>query len=150
MMPVKKGPSSSVIQSYKQVSNSSSSCLFNVSLPSENTLVNRNLRINATLQMTVTFGNAFAALTPFYVLPSSFPLNTGLSSASITINNTKLSVQSQVVLAVLLKQYEQEFLSQHVQTTPSYVDKYWGSLSDAATDTFPSSYFSGVKYCEKR
>ena len=28
MMPVKSGPSSSVIQSYKQVSNSSSSCLF--------------------------------------------------------------------------------------------------------------------------
>jgi hypothetical protein len=36
-----------------------------------------------------------------------------------------------------------------VQTTPSYVDKYWGSLTDAANDTFPSSYFSGVKYAEK-
>jgi len=149
LMPVKKGPSSSVIQSYKQVSNSSSSCLFNVSVPSENTLVNRNLRINAKLQMTVTFDAAFAAATPFYVVPSSFPLNTGIASASVTINNTKLSVQTQDVLAVILKQYQQEFLARNVQTSPSYVDKYWGSLSDAATDTFPSSYFSGVRYAEK-
>ena len=149
LMPVKKGPSSSVIQSYKQVSNSSSSCLFNVSVPSENTLVNRNLRINAKLQMTVTFDAAFAAPTPFYVVPSSFPLNTGLASASVTINNTKLSVQTQDVLAVILKQYQQEFLARNVQTSPSYVDKYWGSITDAADDTFPSSYFSGVKYAEK-
>jgi hypothetical protein len=149
MMPVKKGPSSSVIQSYKQISNSSSSCLFNVSVPSENTLVNRNLRINAKLQMTVSFTDAFAAATPFYVVPSSFPLNTGLASASVTINNTKLSVQTQDVLSVILKQYQQEFLARNVQTSPSYVDKYWGSLSDAATDTFPSSYFSGVRYAEK-
>jgi hypothetical protein len=150
MMPIKRGPSSSVIQSYKQVSNSSSSCLFNVSVPSENTLVNRNLRINAKLQMTVTFNNAFGATqTPFYVLPSSFPLNTGLASASVTINNTKLSVQTQDVLAVILKQYQQEFLARNVQTSPSYVDKYWGSLSDAGADEIPSSYFSGVKYAEK-
>ena len=150
MMPVKSGPSSSVIQSYKQVSNSSSSCLFNVSVPSENTLVNRNLRINAKLQMTVTFNAAFGATeTKFYAIPSSFPLNTGLASASVTINNTKVSVQSQDILAVILKQYQQEFLARNVQTSPSYVDKYWGSLSDAANDTFPSSYFSGVRYAEK-
>ena len=150
MMPVKSGPSSSVIQSYKQVSNSSSSCLFNVSVPSENTLVNRNLRINAKLQMTVTFNAAFGATeTPFYVIPSSFPLNTGLASASVTINNTKVSVQSQDILAVILKQYQQEFLARNVQTSPSYVDKYWGSLDDAANDMYPSSYFSGVRYAEK-
>ena len=138
MMPVKSGPSSSVIQSYKQVSNSSSSCLFNVSVPSENTLVNRNLKINAKLQMTVTFNAAFGATeTPFYVIPSSFPLNTGLASASVTINNTKVSVQSQDILAVILKQYQQEFLARNVQTSPSYVDKYWGSLSDAANDAYP-------------
>jgi hypothetical protein len=150
MMPVKRGPSSSVIQSYKQVSNSSSSCLFSVSVPSENTLVNRNLRINTTLQMTVALSqpNGGAAQTVL-AIPSSFPLNTGLSSVTLTVNNTKLTVQTQDVLPVLLKQYDQEFLSKHVQTTPNYVDKYWGSIEDAQTDTFPSSYFSGVKYAEK-
>jgi hypothetical protein len=55
LMAVKKGPSSSVIQSYKQISNSSSNFLFNVKVPSENTLVNRNIRVNTTLQMRVEF-----------------------------------------------------------------------------------------------
>jgi hypothetical protein len=67
----------------------------------------------------------------------------------LCINNTKVSVSTQNVLALLRKQYEQESLAKHVQTNPSYVDKYWGSLSDAANDEFSSSYFSDVKYAEK-
>ena len=47
------------------------------------------------------------------------------------------------------KQYDQEFLSKTVQTTPIYVDKYWGSIADANDDLIPSSYMSGVKYAEK-
>ena len=147
-MAVKKGPSSSVIQSYKQVSNSSSSCLFNVSVPSENTLVNRNLRINTTLQMRVVFKDTVPAVI-VNVIPAAFPLNSGISSASVTMNNTKLSVQTEDIMPTLLKQYQQEFLSKHVSTTPVYVDKYWGSLSDAGVDERPSSYFSGVIYSEK-
>jgi hypothetical protein len=53
----KKSPSSSVIQSYKQISNSSSKFFLNVNVPSKNTLVNRNIRVNTTLQMHVVFGN---------------------------------------------------------------------------------------------
>ena len=149
LMAVKKGPSSSVIQSYKQISNSSSNVLFNVNVPSENTLVNRNIRVNTTLQMHVVFGYNDDPVNVFNAVPASFPLNTGLSSASVTINNTKLTVQSQDICEILKKQYDQEFLSKTVQTTPIYVDKYWGSISDAGTDLIPSSYMSGVKYAEK-
>jgi hypothetical protein len=56
-------------------------------------------------------------------VPVSFPLNTGLSSASITINSTKWTVESQDICEILFKkQYDQEFLSETVQTTPIYVD----------------------------
>ena len=104
LMAVKKGPSSSVIQSYKQISNSSSNVLFNVNVPSENTLVNRNIRVNTTLQMHVVFGGTGATETSVLgVVPASFPLNTGLSSASVTINNTKLTVQSQDICEILKK-----------------------------------------------
>jgi hypothetical protein len=85
LMAVKKGPSSSVIQSYKQISNSSSNVLFNVNVPSENTLVNRNIRVNTTLQMHVVFGNNAASVNVFNAVPASFPLNTGLSSASVKL-----------------------------------------------------------------
>jgi hypothetical protein len=151
LMAVKKGPSSSVIQSYKQISNSSSNVLFNVNVPSENTLVNRNIRVNTTLQMHVVFGanNTLGPYTVLEAVPASFPLNTGLSSASVTINNTKLTVQSQDICEILKKQYDQEFLSKTVQTTPIYVDKYWGAIGDAGNDNIPSSYMTGVIYAEK-
>jgi hypothetical protein len=149
LMAVKKGPSSIVIQSYKQISNSSSNVLFNVNVPSENTFLNRNIRVNTTLQMHVVFGANSEGKNLLNVVPASFPLNTGLSSASVTINNTKLTVQSQDICEILQKQYDQEFLSKTVQTTPIYVDKYWGSIADANDDLIPSSYMSGVKYAEK-
>lgn len=147
---VKKGPSSSVMQSYKQISNSTSNILFNVNVPSENTLVNRNIKVNAVLRYTATFGaNTTGNIIKVSPVPASFPMNTALSNATCTINNSKVSVQSQDVCEILKKQYTQEFLSHHVQTTPVYVDKYWASIEDAGTDEFPSSYMSGVKYAEK-
>jgi hypothetical protein len=90
-----------------------------------------------------------AAIKVKEAVPASFPLNTGLSSASVTSNNTTLTVQSQDICEIKKKKYDQEFLSKTVQTTPIYVDKYWGSISDAGNDLIPSSYMSGVNYAEK-
>ena len=123
--------------------------MFNVSVLSENTLVNRNMRVITTLQMQVVFGVVANAQPVLSAVPASFPLSTGLFSASVTINNTKLTVQSQDVCEILKKQYDQEFLSKTVQTTPIYVDKYWGSISDAEVDLMNSSYMTGVKFAEK-
>ena len=94
--------------------------------------------------MHVVFGANAGGINLLNAVPASFPLNTGLSSASVTINNTKLTVQSQDICEILKKQYDQEFLSKTVQTTPIYVDKYWGSIADANDDLIPSSYMSGV------
>jgi hypothetical protein len=146
LMAFKKGPSSSVIQSYKQISNSSSNVVFNVNVPSEKNLVNINIRVHTTLQIHVVLGaNGASARNVKYAVPASFPLNTGLSSASITINTTKLTGQSQDICEILKKKYDQEFLSKTVHTTPIYVDKYWGSITDAGTDTLNSSHIDGVK-----
>ena len=52
--------------------------------------------------MHVVFGaNAGVETSVLEVVPASFPLNTGLSSASVTINNTKLTVQSQDICEIL-------------------------------------------------
>jgi hypothetical protein len=62
--------------------------------------------------MHVVFGGTGATATSVSgFVPASFPLNTGLSSASVTINNTKLTVQSQDICEILNKQYDQKFLS---------------------------------------
>lgn len=161
---VKDGPASVICQKYNPNSNSSSSTLWNVNVPSENTLIDRNLKIEGTL--SCYYETTVLADDPefsFYVAPAAFPLNQAIQSASFSINNAKVTVQSADILNVLTKQYHQRFLSHHCQMTPNYVDKYYGSVADAApyvvsTDSTetenisfpkPSSYMNGVDGAEK-
>jgi len=152
---VKDGPASVIYQKYQPNSNSTSSTLFNVNVPSENTLVDRNIHIQATVSCyyetaivagaTVANGNAVI----FKVVPSAFPLNQALQSASLTLNNSKLSVQTQDILPVYLKQFHQKFLSKNCQMTPSFVDKYYGKVASAVVNDGASSYMSGIESGDK-
>jgi hypothetical protein len=76
-------------------------------------------------------------------------MNQALQSATITLNNSKVSVQTQDVLQVYLKQFDQKLLSKHCQMTPSLLDKYFGKVKDATTNDGASSYMSGIKSGEK-
>ena len=75
-------------------------------------------------------------------------MNQALQSATLTLNNSKLSVQTQDILPVYLKQFHQKFLSKNCQMTPSYVDKYFGKIEDAA-ESGSSSFMSGIESGEK-
>ena len=147
-MGVKDGPASSIVQKYKPNSNSTASCLFNVNIPSENTLVDPHLMVDATLQFRTTVvlaeGDVISAV------PAAFPLNQALQSATLTINNSKVSVQSAEILNVLTKQFHQRYLSKNLQGTPNFVDKYFGKSADAYTArNNAGSYWSNVANAEK-
>ena len=148
---VKDGPASCVIQGYPTNSNSASTTLFNVNVPSENTLVDRNIRVQGTIQcvMELTVGATAIPLASLQIVPSVFPLNQALQSASLTLNNAKVTVQSADVLNIITKQYHQRFLSKHIQTTPSMVDKYYAKAVDAMGDNKPSGWGSGIDNAEK-
>ena len=147
---VKDGPASVIAQSYTHNSNSTSNTLYNVNVPSENTLVDRNMRVEGTVSVRYTTTKvAGDGLLQFRVVPAAFPLNQALSSASLTINNSKVSVQSADVVNIITKQYHQKFLSQHCQMTPNYVYKYFGKCSEATSSTTSSSYMNGVRHAEK-
>ena len=90
--------------------------MFNIKVPSENTLVDRNIRINATLQLNVTLKKMDSE---FHIsaVPSSFPLNTAINDCIVGINNKKLNAATQDISEVLKKQYSQKFLSENIQTT---------------------------------
>lgn len=148
---VKDGPASCVVQGYPTNSNSSSTTLFNVNVPSENTLVDRNLRVQGTIQcvMELTVGGTAIPASELQIIPSAFPLNQALQSASLTLNNAKVTVQSSDILNIVTKQYHQRFLSKHVQTTPSMVDKYYANAVDAMADNKGSAWGAGIDYAEK-
>ena len=147
-MGVKDGPASSIVQKYKPNSNSTASCLFNVNIPSENTLIDPHFMVDATLQFRTTVvlaeGDVISAV------PAAFPLNQALQSATLTINNSKVSVQSAEILNVLTKQFHQRYLSKNLQGTPNFVDKYFGKSADAYTArNNAGSYWSNVANAEK-
>ena len=146
---VKDGLASVIYQKYHPNSNSSSSNLFNVNIPSENTLVDRNIHVQGNVSCQYTTAIAVGGVMSFKVAPAAFPLNQALQSFSLTLNNSKLSVQTQDILPVYLKQFHQKFLSKNCQMTPSYVDKYYGKVADANTNSGSGSYMSGIESAEK-
>ena len=150
-MAVKNGPQSSITQKYKQSSNSSSSIMFNINVPSENTLVSRKLEIESTMCFYTTATAAIPLVNaPLMAVPSAFPMNTAISSASMTVNNCSVSVASQDVLERVLKQYSPEFLAKNCSTTAYLPDKYYGTTHDSfAEQDKSSSSVSGVVSAEK-
>lgn len=146
---VKSGPASSTVQKYLPNSNSSTNVLFNVNVPSENTLVDRHIYVEGKLQFKMTTApNAGAGVvaTDFFFAPSAFPFNSMLQSVSMMVNNSKVTVQSQDILSLVTKQFDQKYLSKHFQGTAHYVDKYFADMDDVLGQSNP---LGGFSVCEK-
>lgn len=124
---VYSGAAQNTYQSFNATSSSTSQISFNVSVPSENTILDRNVLISATYKFTIAltgttkagdvlmkygFADAFQA----------FPLNSSITSINATINNTSVSVNTQDVLPLLLKMIPARELAKYQGTTATYVD----------------------------
>jgi hypothetical protein len=130
---VYSGASQNTYQSFNATTKSPSQMSFNVSIPSENTILDRNVLIQATYKVTITIpaGVAAAAIPFQYGLSDAFqafPINSSITSMNATINNTNVSINSQDVLPQLLRMIE-----------PRQLQKYNGmcpTLSDNVSDIF--------------
>ena len=153
---VKSGPASCVVQKYNNNSNSNSNTLFNINVPSENTLVDRHILIEGKIKLRVTVPRkaAGSGATNIMMVPASFPFNQILQSVSMNINNSKVSVQTSDVLNVILKQFDQRYLSKHCQGAANFVDKYYSDYREGYVDAGgvavgSSSPFAGAAFAEK-
>jgi hypothetical protein len=124
---VYSGASQNTYQTFNATSSSTSQISFNVSVPSENTILDRNVYISATYKFTV----AIAGTTKvgdvvmkygFTDAFQAFPLNSSITSINATINNTSVSVNTQDVLPLLLKMIPARELAKYQGTCPTYVD----------------------------
>jgi hypothetical protein len=107
---VYSGASQNTFQSFQATTKSPSQISFNVSIPSENTILDRNVLIQATYKITITIPNtntiAKNAIAFQYGLTDAFqafPINSSITSMNATINNTNVSINSQDVLPQLLR-----------------------------------------------
>ena len=71
---VKDGPASVIHQKYQHNSNSTSSTLFNVNMPSENTQIDRNIHVDGTISCYYETAIAIGDTVTFKVAPSAFPM----------------------------------------------------------------------------
>jgi hypothetical protein len=131
---VYSGASQNTYQTFNATSTSTSQISFNVNVPSENTILDRNLLIGATYDFTYTTTGATVKddIVMKYGLNDAFqafPLNQSIVSMNATINNTSISINSQDVLPILLKLIPQRELQKYQGLTPCLIDTFGFDLN---------------------
>jgi hypothetical protein len=123
---VRSGAASKTYQPFPSISQSSSSLTFNVTVPSENVVVDREVFIKSTIRFTVSetgiASSSFAGGYGTQYCLQAFPLNHLVTTASVTINNSNVSSNIQDILPQLLQMMSQEELARYDGMCPYLVD----------------------------
>lgn len=138
---VMSGPSLSTYTQFAAISSSSSQITFNVQVPSESILINRELLIGSTITFTISGGGPTNPVPndEFFLnwgLTESlqcFPLQSLFSTIQATINNVSTSTNLQDVLPLLLRMNDPRKLSKYNSTTPTFCDQHWGEYAAAVS-----------------
>ena len=169
---VEKGALSLTNVSFNAQTASSSTCQFNVQVPSENVFVDRAVDwlatqvayVDVTISVPARVGTAAAVpagtdLSQF-IFPAAFPLHQSTTQMSATINDATVTVNTQDVLAQILRLADLKD-ARRQRTTPTLLDKYaiqrdtsvtrngpQGNWDNAYnTDEVPNSAFNGFAFC---
>jgi hypothetical protein len=141
---VQSGASSNTYQEFNAIGPSNSQLAFNIQVPSENVVVNREVFLRATIKFTVQVAaaaiasvEAANALTPNrggiggFAL-NAFPLNQLINTATAQINNTNVSANTQDILPILLQLADQNDLYTYNDTTAVCVDRVVSEYNSVA------------------
>lgn len=135
---VYQGASSNTFQQFTAVSNSNSNLTFNVQIPSESVVINREVLINALMTITLTIGGTATGFVPAgqqafnYGLTDAFqafPLSKSFQTTTATINNSNVSTNTQDILDVLLRMNSSRELLRYSGLTPSFPDSQYSQFS---------------------
>lgn len=136
---VNSGASSNTYQSFNAVSKSNSQLTFNIQVPSENIIVNREVLLRAIMNFTmvVKVKGVKVQAVNFCGIDalSPFPLNQLFTTATAQINNTNVSSNIADILPIILQLADQRELSTYNDMCPNLLDTFYAKFSD----TFLSS-----------
>ena len=130
---VKKGGSNISVSKYRALSGvgsaNPSSLVFNLQVPSEQVVVDRAVRLEAELALTITgtipAGSAVGARLIDWANRDGlgpYPLHQLFSTMTATINNNTVSVQMQQILPALVNMYDRREHNRWLSTTPTMPD----------------------------
>jgi len=152
---VKSGVKTTLQEKFPTISANANTVVWNANIPSNDTLIDRNnIKVRANIDfwfkksMTVLAAGG-TGVSIIEGAPCAFPLNSICNTVTSKINGVSMSVPSDNVANILLKQYDQKTISEFNGTTPSFVDTFWGKFADSAADDFgpmPSSPLSDTSY----
>jgi hypothetical protein len=140
-----KGGQNVTMSRFKAVSASASQLVFNVQVPSEQTIIDRRVLLEATLKVTVTTGasaggqGGLANSKICYGINAalaSFPLHQCMDTLSATINNNTVTCNIKDVLPVILRLLDDDDLIYHNGTTPAFNDIVGLYYTSANADDF--------------
>jgi hypothetical protein len=131
---VRKGPSTSTFQRYPASSATSSAVTFVVPINSERTIIDRNVTVSAIQELEVIVtnpdgitGQKSIAMGTNEAL-QAFPFNSLITNCQVSLNNHSHTVNTQDLMAVLLKTIDNELLE---HDCPYLVDGTFKSYGDA-------------------
>jgi hypothetical protein len=138
---VQSGAAQKTAQSFQATSASNSSIVFSIQVPSENIVVDRAVKIQATVNLTIAIGNATTgAQVPAGQLAfnlgltdalQAFPLNKLFTTCQSTINNVSVSSNEQDIIDALLRMNNSRELYRYNSTCPSLPDQAYLNYSQA-------------------
>lgn len=152
-----KGAQSLNPQSFLAISASTSSHVYNIQCPSENTLIDRRCMWKSKVTLNIKLcNNSGGALTVQQMIGyggssnvqqcslSPFPLHQLCTVMTSTINNTSVSINIRDVLPLLLRFNDRRELSKYNSTTPTAFDVYQKYSDAIGTVNNPMGSFSNA------
>ena len=150
---VKSGASQTTYQRFPSTSNSNSAIIFSVQVPSENVVIGRDMLITSGITLQLTITNVTAGQQAFSYGKTdafqAFPLNSLFTTASVQINNTTCSINTQDVLPSLLRMNDSRELYRFNSMTPALPDQAYGVYANGAvagTNNNPLAGYENASY----
>lgn len=147
---VLKGASSVTVQRFPFTSQSSTSHVYNIQVPSTNVVMSREVMWGSDISVTISGVPKNGAFLVNYGRSDAFapfPLNQLTTNTSIQINNTTVSLQNRDVLDALLRNMSRGELARYNCTTPVFLDNYADYTELVPTSQISNSPFASYLQC---
>ena len=123
---VLKGGQNITSQPFKAISETKASHVYNVTVPSLETIISREVLWRSTVTLKITAANKadsdFAVNYGVTDALAAFPLHSLVSTMTATINNNTISQNMQDTLPILLRMVESEEFAKYDSMTPTGLD----------------------------
>ena len=121
-----KGGQNITCQPYKAISETTANHVYNVTVPSLETIISREVLWRSTVTLKISYPdkgtNEFAVNYGVTDALAPFPLHSLVNVMTVTINNNTVSQNMQETLPVLLRMVDPEELSKYNSMTPTALD----------------------------